>query len=217
MSAVDFSRLLEQLFPGQFGAAGKDRLRKALLPFRPDPPPPAADYYLKDPATSFLQGDLLQGMRLPYWNAEQGSYEKKYAPALLLSNSCDLAADENARSITKEVMLAPVINAANFFQKLHAESAKSASTYEQLIKRQEISTLLHLPSPLGSETKYPDGILIELDKVFWFPVTELLELKPVILPRRLGSLSSWAHYLLLVKLSYHMCRPPEEADRPAYS
>lgn len=217
MPEADITQVLEHLFPGQLTTQGKDRLRTAIAPFRPDPPPPAIDYYLNPLAESFLQGDLLNGVRIPLWNPTSSTFEKKFTSALLLSNSCDIAADENARPIKKQAMLAPITNAASYFQRLKTNFASSAQSSERSIKSQEISTILYLPPPLGAEEKYPEGVIVELDKVFWFPVLELMQFRSEFLRLRIASLSSWAHYLLLTKLAFHICRTPEEADRPAFS
>lgn len=216
MLGVVNSEVLERLFPGQLSVGGKDRLRTVLAPFRPDPPPPPDEYYLDPSPDLFLQGDLLPSMRVPIWNSETGMFEKRYTTALLLSNTCDIAADENARPIDKQIMLAPVTNASSYFQRLKSHFPASAQSSEASIKLQEISTILYLPSPPTASDRYPEGFIVEMDKVFWFPVQELIQLKADLLRLRIASLTNWAHYLLLTKLAFHICRTPEEADRPSF-
>lgn len=208
---------IENLFPGQLSVPGKERLGAALTPFRPSPPPPSAEYYLEEPSEIFLQGDLISGLRIPLWNEHSGTYDKKYTTAMVLSNTCDIETDDNERKIPKQVMLAPATNAAVYFEGLRRYFPDAAQSLESGIKGHTMTTLLYTPTPPGHEGKYPNGLIIELDRVFWFPISELSQNKETYLQFRIASLSSWAHYLLLTKLALHICRTPEAPDRPAFS
>jgi hypothetical protein len=213
----DILTQIELLFPAQLSVPGKERLSKALTPFRPSPPPASEDYYLEQPPPIFLQGDIIQSLRIPIWNEHTGSYDKKYATGMMLSNTCDVELEDKDRNIPKQVMFAPAINASTYFEELRNHYPAAAKSIEHSIKSHFVTTRLYIPTPPNKGDKYPDGFVIELDKLFWFPINELAQNKDAYLGVRIASLSSWAHYLLLTKLALHICRTPEAPDRPAFS
>ena len=107
---------LEKLLPSYLSKAEKGRLIAALEQFQEQSAKqPSAwsgkfysNFYLSKDTNYFLQGDLLNGIRQPNWNAEVNTFEKIYAKALILSNTCDMDMS-NDRIIPKEIVLAPLI------------------------------------------------------------------------------------------------------------
>jgi hypothetical protein len=153
---------------------------------------------------------LLRQIRYPSWNKQDKTFDKVYINALVLSNTCDLDIS-NDRSITKELVLAPIVEYDQFIEKLAIRLGKKIvpTALEESIKAQTYSSLFYLPKTLINLTDY----ICHLDKAFWFPAEELNSYLPDIAQTRIASLDYFGYYLFLVKLSYHFCRLPEEKQR----
>jgi hypothetical protein len=60
----------------------------------------------------FKQSDLISEVRSAKWNPaiREGEFERAYPDAMLLSNTCDISADNPRTVNTKQSIFAPVIN-----------------------------------------------------------------------------------------------------------
>jgi hypothetical protein len=77
------------------------------------------------------------------------------------------------------------------------------------IRAQEHSNLFYLP---GSPLEGKEYIAV-LDEMFWFPSDEFELFKQDLTSNRLASLDNFGFYLFVLKLSYHLCRLPEDEYR----
>jgi hypothetical protein len=204
---------LERLLPDYLSKAEKGRLLKALEQFQEQGSwnnTSYAHFYLSRKPDYFLQGDLLRGIRQAIWNPITEEFQKIYAHALILSNTCDLDAT-NERVIPKDVVLAPLTPFSDFVEELSllVTNKTKLATIIQGVKSQTYSNVFYLPSHPQSNQDF----VCFFDNAFWFPTEELTAYLPNIEQIRLQSLDYFGYYLFLVKLSYHFCRLPEEKQR----
>lgn len=204
----------ENLFAPNLQKAEKDRLRTSLKQFKKEEKSIEINYahfFLDSPTTHhFLQGDLLLEIRNADWNFEKKEYEKKYPAAILLSNTCDCYG-ENHGDVPKEVLFAPAIEFAGYLSYLLEKGLPNerVKEIEREMKSQSYSNIFYIPPTFSNNRDY----LIFFDKIFWFPKEELQTYLSDINSNRICSLYYFGHYLLLIKLSYYLCRLPEEDDR----
>ncbi len=207
----DFLRFL----PTYLTNEEKGRLNQALEQFKEErgkvwSQKNSSHFYAQRKQNYFQQGDLLCQIRYPSWNKQDKIFDKVYINALVLSNTCDLDIS-NDRNITKEVVLAPITEYAQYIKKLAVRLGKTEVpiSLDESIKAQTYSSLFYLPqTPIN-----PIDYICHLDKAFWFPTEELHSYISDIEQTRIASLDYFGYYLFLVKLSYHFCRMPEEKQR----
>lgn len=204
----------ESLLPPYLTSDAKERLQNALKQFKRDGHDiDYAHFYPLAPKkeTDFLQGDLLSEIPMPYWNQETQSYETVYRDAIIVSNACDLSTDNHRSLNLKQCVLAPLLDFEEYIIDLKSSgyAENKLKTYLNEITHQKISNLLYLPPNPVNQKAY----IAQLDKFFWVPVASLNGLKQNIEKERITSLSMFGHYLFVVKVSYHLCRLPEEKDR----
>ena len=203
----------ERLLPDYLSKAEKGRLLNALAQFNEKNGwnyPPYNHFYLSNKPNHFLQGDLVRGIRQAFWNPIMDEFQKIYANALILSNTCDLDGT-NERIITKDVVLAPLTPFNDFVEELSliVPNKTKLATIIEGVKSQTYSNVFYLPTNLRSNQDF----VCFFDNAFWFPTDELAEYLPNIEQIRLQSLDYFGYYLFIVKLSYHFCRLPEEKQR----
>ena len=207
----------ERLLPNYLSKAEKGRLLAALEQFyeqsvRKQPAWSSkfyTNFYLHKNSDYFLQGDLLMSIRQPNWNYEANAYDKIYAKALILSNTCDMDVN-NDRVIPKEIVLAPLIPFSDFVEELSLLlEGKKLESIIQGVKSQIYSNVFYLPPVQGTS----EDFVCFFDNVFWFPTEELNSYLPDLNQTRIASFDYFGYYLFLVKLSYHFCRLPEEKQR----
>jgi hypothetical protein len=159
----------------------------------------------------FLQSDLVREIRMPLWDDDSATYEKVYTDAIILSNTCDLSTDNKHSSNVKECLFAPLVDLSEFLHDIERSGTKkdSLDQFSRAIKNQLVSNLFYIPNCTVEDKEY----IALLDNVFWFPTAELNAYIDSINVNRISSLSLFGHYLFILKLSYHMCRLPEESDR----
>jgi hypothetical protein len=164
-----------------------------------------------------LQADIVDSIRQPVWITDKrdpayASYSKEYIRALLISNTCDVDVSDKSRDVPKEVAFVPVVPIRDYVASLMGDPRVSnkVETIILDVKNQKYSNLFYLPSTRGFEEH-----VALLDQPFWFPADELRTIFAGVLESRVVSLSQWAYYLFIMKLSYHLCRLPEAADRPS--
>ncbi len=193
---------------------GKGRIKEGLSQFI-DPVERGKEkvyenFYLQMQKDHFMQGDLFHSIKTIEWKDESEDYCSKYTPAMLVSNSCDVAI-ENERLIDKEALFAPVINLKEYFEELKkaGKSDEQIKTIYSKLKQQEYSNLFYLPADPITTSEY----IVFLDNIWWFPATEVHKKFAKIKEERFLSLTDWAFYLFISKISFHFCRVPEEKER----
>lgn len=204
---------LNMLLPNYLVEADKSRLKNALEQFQN---PGQRELNYTDFSRNynhpfFLQSDLVREIRMPFWDDESATYEKVYTDAIILSNTCDLSADNKHSSNVKQCLFAPLIDLSEYLGDIEQSGIKkdNLDQFSRAIKNQLISNLFYIPNCTIENKEF----IVLLDNVFWFPTTELNTYIDRINENRISSLSLFGHYLFVLKLSYHMCRLPEESDR----
>lgn len=201
---------LEKLLPPELTDQKKGRLRDGLVQFS-DPfnlqDKFYTDFYLPTSHNYFLQGDLIREMRFALFNKESGQYEKLYYDALILSNTCDID-ESNKRTLRKKVVLAKLITVDMFIESMRKMEIENAVEILTHIKNQQYSNIIYLPT-----SRERRDYLVYLDDLSVVEKEEINALKEDMPTNRIESLDYFGYYLLIFKLSYHLCRLPEETER----
>ncbi len=163
-------------------------------------------FYLSSFPNGLRQGDLLSSIRIPNWNIKTASYDKVYSKVILVSNTCDVDSSSKDRIIPKEILFAPIVELAEYEKDL-VKNNKNPKEIISAIKRQEYSNLFYLPNQQSTE------YIAFLDKLFWFPTDELIKLYDKIIDQRIATLDYYGFFLFIIKLTYHLCRSPEDDHR----
>ena len=192
----------------------KARLKDALKQFTFNEKGKEIDYtnfYKSYGHTYFMQSDLVKEIRMSFWNEDESVFEKIYSDAIILSNTCGISF-ENTHSInSKQCLFAPLIDFNEYLKDLSGAGygKDKLEQFTQTVKAQLVTNLFYLPT-LNNHTK---EYVVILDNVFWFPANELNTYIDDIKENRITSLSHFGYYLFILKLSYHLCRLPEQCDR----
>lgn len=200
------------LLPNYLTDSDKRRLQTALQQFQDGTKRIIyTDFYTQTTEPDFLQADLVYDIRLAYWNKEEKMYEKRYATSIIVSNSCDISATNSRPTNTKQCILAPLVEMEIYLEEMRLGGMPEGkiNNHRTEIMQQSISNLFYLPENTNNNTDY----IAQLDKLFWFPVEELHKIAENITEERIAQLSLYGFYLFMLKLSYHLCRLPEEKDR----
>jgi|688.fasta_scaffold370527_2 hypothetical protein len=205
-----------KLFPSYLTDDNKERLKNALKQFRDGKASQELDFqnfYLLEPRDFFMQTDVVIEIRHPFWNNNEEvlCFEKKYCTSMIVTNTCDIS-DQNSRELNKkECLFAPIMDLEIYIQELRSISYNEEKLNQLIenIKKQLISNIFYLPPNHKDGREY----IVILDKMFWYPTTDLNELLPTIHDDKLFSLNHFGYYLFMLKLSYHLCRLPEACDR----
>lgn len=204
----------ELLLPSYLVDPEKSRLKDALKQFTSDEKGKEIDYtnfYKAFQHAYFMQSDLVKEIRVAKWNDEKAIYEKVYTDAIIISNTCDISYDNKRDINTKQCLFAPLIDFNEYLKDLEKEGylPEKISSFSQAIKAQLKTNIFYLPTNHKDNKEY----IVLLDNVFWFPTEELNSYLEKIEDNRITSLSHFGYYLFILKLSYHLCRLPEQCDR----
>lgn len=172
-------------------------------------------FYLHDEPKYLLQADVIDGIRQPVWISDRtdpdfATYSKDYIRALMLSNTCDVDTEGKERYIPKDITFVPVVPFGEFVESITTDQRirPQVGKIEYSLRNQQYSNLFYLPSGRDFEEH-----IALLDQPFSLPSDELVSVLDGMLQNRVVSLSQWAYYFFTLKLSYHLCRLPEEEDR----
>lgn len=206
----DFDRIL----PNYLVSEDKGRLKDALKQFTVEWTGKNIDYsdfYKSYGHAYFMQSDLVKEIRMSNWNDEKAIFEKGYPDAIIVSNTCDISFENKHTLNAKQCLFAPLVDFNEYIKDLE-KNGYEKSKLEQFIltvKSQLVSNLFYLPPTNNLKKEY----VAFLDNVFWFPVSELNTYVDNLEENRIISLSHFGYYLFILKLSYHLCRLPEQCDR----
>ncbi len=210
MGLNDYS--FDQLLPGYLTNVEKGRIRDSLEQFFDRPEKINYNgFYSMEGQNFLMQSDILHSVSGIDWNEEQNTYTTGYSPALLISNSCDVSTENNRSINSKEALFAPLISVKLHLQSLHEAGyrADQIQRFHTTLAKQEYTNLLYLPpNPINHEE-----YIVRLDRIYWVPQTQLVNIVNDLNGHRFVSLSDWGYYLYLTKLSLHTCRVPEEIER----
>ncbi|NDC42631.1 MAG: hypothetical protein EBZ77_13970, partial [Chitinophagia bacterium] len=183
----------EKFLPGYLTAEAKERLKKSLLQFRSGNESfRYNDFYKSNSTSYFAQGDLIAEIRIPVWDDEAGTYQKKYTDAIILSNTCDISADNKRGLNQKECLLAPIVNIKDHCDTLraHGYSEQKITEFLRTLKLQEHTNLFYLPPTNTNSQEY----FAILDKVFWVTTEEINALTDTITDDRIATLNHYGYY-----------------------
>lgn len=205
---------LDKILPSYLVQSDKTRLKDALRQFTPENRGNEINYqnfFRSFDHLYFLQGDLVREIRMSLWDEGEAVFNKVYTDALVVSNTCDLSSNNRHEINQKQCILAPLVNLEEYISDLMdaGYGGDNLNSFLNTIKAQQVSNLLYLPVNNGVGPEY----IVLLDNVFWFPTSELNSYKGEIRETRIASLNHFGYYLFILKLSYHLCRLPEQCDR----
>lgn len=201
---------IEALFPKELSEQRKGRLRDGLKQFLSTNANPKiyTDFYISETYDYFLQGDLINDLRFPSWDGESKNYVKSYFNVVVISNSCDIdEANQSQRDIPKQVLTAKLFTLSDFEEGLIQNHVENYDNIIKSLKNQEHSNLMYFPPINGVE------YIAFLDELSCVTNDELNLLKSNIQENRIASLDLFGYYLFMFKLSYHLCRLPEDIER----
>ena len=159
-----------------------------------------------------MQADILNSVKGILWDESSGDIESGYNPAMLISNSCDVSV-ENTRSLNqKDALFAPIVPLAVYVDDCLKEgfTQGQVNSFLNVLRKQEYTNLFYLPPNPINGLEY----FVRLDRIYWIPISQLKNTMENLSDSRFLSLSQWAWYLFLVKLSLHSSRVPETIERP---
>lgn len=201
---------LDSLLPPELSEQKKERLKQSLIQFLKENQNKTkyyTDFYSTENYPYFLQGDIIREIRFPIFDFETREYEKEYFDVILISNTCDMD-EANTRKVKKNVIIAKLIPFDNFIEALKELKVERADDIITQVQNQLYSNLLYLP-PNYQGAEY----IVYLDELAWITMSELNDLKENMQENRIASLDFYGYYLFVLKLSYHLCRLPEETHR----
>ena len=206
---IDFTVLLPEHLRG---SESKDQLKNALKQFHVSEKTEKvnyADFYTSKLQDYFLQGDLISEVRFPKLDRVSYTFEKAFTTAVIISNTCDIAKDNERKIISKECLFAPVITLEGYVDSLKnsGRTEQQILNHKQELFGQKISNLFYLPF----KDNWEDGNLALLDQMFWFPTDELNNFD--VSSDRVSCFDQFGFYLFVLKISYHLCQLPEQPDR----
>jgi len=199
---------IDQLFPRELSEQRKGRLRDGLNQFysRNTDSKLYTEFYSESEYPYFLQGDLIREIRFPSWDNNNHDFSKQYYDAIIISNTCDLD-ESNKRHVPKQVVIAKLITLEGFAEALRLKQVNNPELILQNLRNQEYSNLMYFPEVNGVE------YIAALDEISSISQEEIISLKNDFYQNRIKSLDLFGYYLFMFKLSYHLCRLPEETDR----
>ena len=144
---------------------------------------------------------------MPIIDLTQSSKESQLAPALILSNTCDMDLSNN-RMFPSSIMYAPIIKLSKYQSVLsqHCYDVNKIKNHISNLKQQKITQIMYLPAKGNMEES-----LVFLDRIFNInnKYIDRENLKNI----RLFSFSDYGFYLLIFKLSVHFSRIQEKVNR----
>jgi len=204
----------ENILPSYLVEADKTRLRNALRQFTPEGRGNEINYsnfYKRYDHAYFMQSDLIKEIRIAKWDEQNTEFQKGYTDAIIISNTCDISFDNKHDVNIKQCLFAPLIDFNEYLADLEMAgySKDKIISFSQSVKAQLRTNIFYLPVHNKEAKEY----MVLLDNVFWFPTAELNSFIDNIDDNRITSLTLFGFYLFILKLSYHLCRLPEQCDR----
>ena len=204
----------EKILPSYLVEADKTRLKEALRQFTVEERGKEINYtnfYRSYDHAYFMQSDLIKEIRISNWDDEKAEFQKGYTDAIIISNTCDISFENKQDVNTKQCLFAPLIDFNEYLADLETAGYNKDKilNFSQNVKAQLRTNIFYLPVHFKEGKEY----IILLDNIFWFPTAELNSYIDNIDENRITSFTHFGFYLFILKLSYHLCRLPEQCDR----
>jgi hypothetical protein len=164
--------------------------------------PKKSPFYLTDEALAaeLLQGDGWRGFFAIDFRTAQG----KEVSGVIVSNSCDID-PANRRDRAVNILFSPFIELSKYVELLRGvKSEVQIADYLAAIRDQRVTSIFHLPEGRGC----PEGIIL-LDDIHTHPLDDFLGRART----PLFTLSQYAFYIFVMKLSIHFTRFNENVRR----
>lgn len=206
------SQAFNELLPPYLHEITKGRIRNALSQFTLEGNIDYSGFYTVSGNDYLMQADILNSVRGILWDENSEELESGFNPAMLISNSCDVSV-ENIRSLNqKDALFAPIVPLDVYVDDCLKEgfTRDQIDSFLNVLRKQEYTNLFYLPPNPINQLEY----FVRLDRIYWLPISQLNQTMQNLKDSRFLSLSQWAWYLFLVKLSFHTCRVPETIERP---
>jgi hypothetical protein len=206
------NQAFDELLPPYLHEIAKGRIRNALSQFTLEGDIDYSEFYNTSDHDFLMQADMLNSVKGVLWDEKSGEVESGYHPAMLISNSCDVTVDNTRLLNQKDALFAPIIPLNVYVD----DCIKEGFTKEQIngflnaLRKQEYTNLFYLPPNPINQREY----FVRLDRIYWLPISQFKNTMENLKDSKFLSLSHWAWYLFLVKLSLHTCRVPETIERP---
>ena len=159
-------------------------------------------YWHGTPSADLLQGDGWKGLVA----IDFRTLEKKTVSGVIFSNSCDIDVS-NPRGREMNVLFAPLIRLSRY-DRLLAESGRSPEQIADTltsIRKQKVTYVFHLPHIPG----VMEESIVLLDDIHAHPLSDFLSCER----SRVFTLTQYAFYVFLLKLSIHFSRFQEGLAR----
>ena len=204
---------LERFVPDFLQSNTRDRIKTGLKDFfhseSNEREKNYTGFYAMGAPSYLMQSDVFASVKAIDWDYSTDNYVNCYFHSMLLSNTCDLSVENIRNTNIKQAVFAPMIPVEEVLKDMRQElKEEQTKSFYQALRRQEHSNLFYIPPNHVNGKDY----IVFLDKTFWQPVTALKNITENVKTERVLSLSNWAFYLFLLKLSYHLCRQPEGPD-----
>lgn len=202
---------IDNLFPVYYDQETKERIKAGLDGFYSnrgkDFDYPA--FYTTNFTNWLLQADILNSFKTIDWDKD-GNISEAFTAGMLISNTCDVDKENVRNANQKQALVAPLLELNSYFEELKNRGFNDERInilYKDL-KDQRLSNILFLPSNFINEKEY----LVWLDKITWLPTTQLNGGYNSVFENRFISLTNWAFYLFIFKLTFHLARLGEDDD-----
>lgn len=198
---------LEQLqiyLPKYLSSASEKELFSGLKGFPDNIDERIYTSYLKE-SPLIYQGDGLKEMLI----VNLPSLETKQAPAMVLSNTCDID-PANQRNFDSQVVYTPIVSLEKYVSIVLESTGKSRAQIDShltSIRKQFITQIFYLPAygDILSES------IVFLDRILNIGNQHID--RDSLSANRIFSLSDYGNYLFLYKLSLHFTRIQDKVDR----
>lgn len=161
-------------------------------------------FYLNDAnlESQMLQGDGWRG----FIAIDFDTGARDLVSGMILSNSCDISPD-NERDVQANILFAPLIEIRKYIDtlKVIGKTELQIGSIIESVRKQRVTSQFYLPERSG---KIRESIIL-LDDIHAHPLKDFLARDT----NSLFTLSQYAVYIFLIKLSIHFCRFQEEIRR----
>lgn len=158
------------------------------------------NYYLsREFSDNYLQGDAWRG----FVAIDFKTLEKKVVAGVIISNSCDV--DPSNNPVNRKVLFSPLIKLSNYIRLLVEAGKADTENIVSSMRKQQTTNVFYLP-PFGS--KIEESIIL-LDNIYQHPLSDFVACEK----EKIVTLSQYAFYIFLIKLSIHFSRFQEGVSR----
>lgn len=197
-SLENLHEIIQTYLPKYLTPSQTQQLYSELLKF-----PDNFDFYLQHSEfdEELLQGDGWKGFVLIDFKTKN----EKRVSGVILSNSCDIS-PENERDFPTNILFSPIIPLKKYKKLL--QTIKNEEQVENILinlRKQRNTAIFYLPY---CENIIEESIIL-LDNIHTHPLSDFQSKTP----QKIFTLTQYAFYVFLIKLSIHFSRFQEEVVR----